>query len=142
MKTRNQQAPAMPRYWSAEEDAVIREVVNDCRRDNPKAQVQWHVIESRLSGRSTHEIRLRWRRMLDAEFRIRHGAQPRQKCLRCGAFKRGHSCPYVSAPPEKPVAEKAAPDGLRLHTAVRWQESTPDAIDYEVGTWYEVLGRA
>jgi len=75
--------------WSFEEDELLREMTEKSRKHGA---IRWSLVESAFPTRSSQECRCRWRRMVDAESRLKRGVTPRNKCNRCGELRRGHSC--------------------------------------------------
>ena len=80
------------RWWSAEEDEVLRTMVKTRTVGN---KIQWTEIQKTLSWRTRDEIRGRWGRMRNAA-----NAVGENKCTFCGMLRAGHSCPGIKTQKE------------------------------------------
>lgn len=99
-------------FWTFSEDGILRAAVRAARH-TPRGQVAWARVQRELPHRSFQECRCRWRRLLEAKRSLAKGISPRNVCHRCGAVKRGHSCPLL-------------PEGVPVSAAARVRAPTED----------------
>jgi len=78
------------RMWAAGEDKVLKQAVIDY---GPRWKLIANAIKHLGTGRTAAMCRNRYQRIRA----MQNGKACKNKCKRCGQFKRGHTCPYAGS---------------------------------------------